>query len=65
MEVREKVVEAFNKRWAADKHITCDDEEIIPFNSNWIMDSEYMNFVHDNLISNRIKEFIINIYIYL
>ena len=63
-EVREKVVEAFNKRYISSSTIICDDGEVIPFNSNWIVDSEYMNYVHDNEPSKRIQDFIVNIYIY-
>ena len=32
--------------------------KIISWNVNWIMDSEYMNYVCDNDPSPRIKEFI-------
>jgi len=59
MEVRQKVVEAFNKRWKPDITITCDDGEIISYNMNWILDSEYMNYVYDNFPSPRIRDFII------
>jgi hypothetical protein len=57
MESRQKIVDEFNKRWEADIH-TEDDGETISWNSNWIMDSEYMNYVYDNIITLRIKEFI-------
>lgn len=57
---RDKIVDAFNKQWKADIHITEDDGEILSWNENWIMDSEYMNYVFDDLASSRIKEFIKN-----
>ena len=60
METRQKVVEEFNKRFEANINITCDDGEIISFNENWILDSEFMNYVHDNEPSQRIKDFIKN-----
>lgn len=59
METRDKIVDEFNKRWEADIHITCEDiGEIISWNDNWIMESEYMNYVFDDWASPRIKEFI-------
>jgi hypothetical protein len=57
-EERDKIVDEFNKRWEADIHITDDDGEIISWNLNWILDSEYMNYVCDDWASPRIKEFI-------
>lgn len=59
MEIRKKVVDAFNKKWKPDINITLDDGEIVSFNENWILDSEYMNYVYDNFPSKRIIDFII------
>ena len=60
IETRRKIVDEFNKRWEADIHITADDGEILSWNDNWIIESEYMNYVCDNDPSPRIKEFIMS-----
>ena len=60
---REAIVEKFNKQWEeTNEQYECDwNGEIIRWNSNWIMDSEYMSFVYDNMKSQRIKDFIANL----
>jgi len=55
---REEIVDKFNKQYEADKQITLDDGKIISMNELWIQDSEYMNYVHDNVASKRIQDFI-------
>jgi len=59
---RMAIVEKFNQQWKETNYRYCmlRDGEIIRWNSNWIMDSEYMNFVYDNTPSTRIKEFLKN-----
>lgn len=55
---RENIVKLFNAQYKANIKIKCDDGEIITYNENWILDSEYMNYVYDNHPSQRIKEFL-------
>ena len=61
MDNRLKVVDTFNEKWKEpDTFITLDDGKILSYNINWILDSEYMNYVYDNLPSPRIQDFIKN-----
>jgi len=57
----QEIVDKFNEKWKEpDTFITLDDGEILSYNINWILDSEYMNFVYDNSASSRIRDFIKN-----
>ena len=54
---REAIVEKFNKQWEE----TNEECGVVRWNSNWIMDSERMNYVYDNFPSPRIKDFLANL----
>ena len=65
MKKNQEIVDKFNEKWKEpDTFITLDDGEILSYNINWILDSEYMNFVYDNSASSRIHDFIKNGYIH-
>ncbi len=55
---RIKLVEEHNKQYEPENWVV--DGKTIQINENWIVDSEYMNFVYDKDFSFRIARFIMN-----